>query len=75
MSLVKSKPTLTDAVRQACLSSGRTRRELASSIDCSEAAFSRFLSRERGMSLERLDRLAAVLGLRVVQDAKHRKRK
>lgn len=47
-----------------------SRAELARASGVSEAVLSRFVSGERAMTTRNLDRLSAVMGLRVVADKK-----
>jgi plasmid maintenance system antidote protein VapI len=59
------QPTLTDTLRQAILNAGVSRYAIAQQTGVSEAALSRFVSGERGLTLESVDRLLPVLGLEV----------
>jgi transcriptional regulator with XRE-family HTH domain len=58
---------LSDTIRGAVKASDQTRAEIASGAGIPESALSRFVSSERGISVENLDRLAAHLGLRLVK--------
>jgi transcriptional regulator with XRE-family HTH domain len=54
---------LRNAAREAVRRHGQ--REIARQVGLSEASVSRFLSGERGLSLESLDRLAEVVDVRI----------
>jgi len=61
---------LSHEIRQAALAAlaaGRTATLLARETQMSLAMMSRFLNGKRGLSFQTLDRLAAVLGLRLSQ--------
>jgi transcriptional regulator with XRE-family HTH domain len=58
---------LSETIRAAVKASDQTRAEIASGAGIPESALSRFVSSERGISVENLDRLAAYLGLRLVK--------
>jgi len=60
--------TFLDQVRRAVDESGLGRNELARRLGIDKATMSKFMSHERGIGSETLDRLAVVLGLRVVCD-------
>lgn len=60
---------LSAQVARLCRESGFSNAELARAIGMDKAAFGRVLNGERGFSADKLDRLAAVLGMRVVCDA------
>lgn len=60
--------TLTEQLRQYVEKSGLKRRDIAAKVGLSESLMSRFMSGEAGISLDRLDRLAALLKLRLVCD-------
>ncbi len=62
---MRKKPSLSDQVRSAIDASGKSRYRIAKDLDVSEATLSRFMSRERGLTLTVLDRLAEYLGLRL----------
>jgi len=59
-----SKPRpLSDQFREAIERSGRSRYAICKSLDLDQSAMSRFMSGERGLSLDVLDRLGLLLGL------------
>ena len=58
--------SLSDRLRQAIRDCGTTRYALSKQLGVAESTLSRFLSGERGLTLEVLDKLADVLGLQVV---------
>lgn len=62
----KMPDKITAGVRHAIEGSGLSRYEIAKASGVSEAALSRFMSGERGLTTGTLDRLADVLGLEVV---------
>ena len=55
-----------DQIRDGVRSSGMSRYAICKAIGFNQGAMSRFMSGKGGMSLETLDRLAALLGLTVV---------
>lgn len=67
--------TLTDQLRDAVRRSEVTRYRLSQELGIDQAALSRFVSGERGLSLEAIDKLAAYLGLRLVSDRRPKGRK
>ena len=68
MSKCKPKPTVTDALKVAIERSGLTRYRIAKDTGIDEAALMRFLRGETSLRLDKADRLAAYLGLRLVPD-------
>ena len=61
---------LTDQLRQAIDDCGVTRYRISQDTGIDESTLAKFYNRQRGMSLDSLDRLAEFLGLRVVMDRK-----
>lgn len=59
----KRAASISDQLRHAIESAGVTRYRIAKEVGVSEAALSRFMSGERGLTLSTLDGLAAYLGL------------
>lgn len=57
---------LSDQFRQAVDASGKSRYRIAKETKISQATLSRFMSGERGLSLEYLDKLAELLELKLV---------
>ena len=57
-----------DQVRQAVEESGYGRNQLARMVGMDKSSMSRFMSGERGLSAGAIDKLAAVLKLRVTWD-------
>ncbi len=57
-----------DQIRRAVDASGMSRYAICKAIGFNQGAMSRFMSGKGGLSLEMLDRLAELLGLRVVAD-------
>ena len=68
MSNRKPKPTLTDVLKAAIEQSGVTRYRIAKDTGIDEAALMRFLRGEISVRLDKADRLAAYLGLRLLPD-------
>lgn len=66
---------LSDTIRAAVKASDQTRAEIASGAGIPESALSRFVSSERGISVENLDRLAEYLGLRLEKATKGKRTK
>lgn len=64
-----------DQIRQAIDASEFSRYRIANEIEISQALMSRFMSGERGLSMESLDALAEFLGLRITIEKKIVKRK
>jgi transcriptional regulator with XRE-family HTH domain len=67
--MARKKPrtdSFSDQLRRAVRDCGTTRYALAKQLGTSESTLSRFLSGERGLTLTLLDRLADVLGLRII---------
>jgi transcriptional regulator with XRE-family HTH domain len=55
-----------DQIREAVDASGMSRYAICKAIGLNQGAMSRFMSGKSGMSMAALDRLAELLGLRVV---------
>jgi transcriptional regulator with XRE-family HTH domain len=55
-----------DQIREAVNASGMSRYAICKAIGLNQGAMSRFMSGKGGMSMAALDRLAELLGLRVV---------
>jgi transcriptional regulator with XRE-family HTH domain len=64
---------LLGSLRAAIKSSGQSRYQIAKATGVAESVLSRFMSGERGLSIETAERIAAHLGLEVV--LRRRKRK
>ena len=60
--------TVSESLRQAMLDSGLSAYRLAAESGVNVAAVLRFRSGERSLKLESVDRLAAVLGLKLTKD-------
>jgi len=73
--LVACVKTLTDQLREAVRRSEVTRYRLSQELGIDQGALSRFVSGERGLSLEAIDKLAGYLGLRLVNDRRPKGRK
>jgi transcriptional regulator with XRE-family HTH domain len=64
--------TLTDQIREAIKQSELTAYQICKETGIQNSSMSRFLSGERGLSLAHLDKLAALLGLRIATTRKAR---
>jgi transcriptional regulator with XRE-family HTH domain len=68
MSKSKSKPTMTDVLKAAIKGSGTSRYRIAKDTGILETSISRFMAGETSLRLDKADKLAAYLGLRLVPD-------
>lgn len=66
---------LSDQLRELVRSSGLSMMAVARATEIDQAALSRFLSRQRGLSLASLDRLGAFLDVRVTARKRARRTK
>jgi transcriptional regulator with XRE-family HTH domain len=64
--MAKPHAKLSDQIRQAIVDSGETRYRISKATGINEAAQSKFVHGERGLSLESLDALAEYLHLEIV---------
>jgi hypothetical protein len=64
----KSQSTLTDGLRAAILQSGLTYYRIGKATGIDETNLGRFVRGELSIRLDKADRLAAYLGLRLVQN-------
>jgi plasmid maintenance system antidote protein VapI len=64
---------LLDALRLAVETSGKTRYRLAKESGVSAGQLSRLVNRQRGMTIDTIERLAEYLGLRIKVERKVRK--
>ena len=64
----KQPKLLSDEIRQAAINCGTSQNRLAIAAGMNRATLCRFISGERGLSMEYLDALADVLKLRIVAD-------
>jgi len=67
--VTRKPPTFSDQIRAAIDASGVSRYRICKTACLSEATMSRFMSGKGGLSMEMLDRIGKMLGLRVVADA------
>jgi transcriptional regulator with XRE-family HTH domain len=65
----KKKPSLTDTLRAAIRQSGLTNYRIAKATGIDEANLGRFARGELSIRLDKADKLAAYLGLRLTPDA------
>ncbi len=63
----RKKSTVTEGIRQAVLDSGHSLNEIARQTGVDVGNLSKFVSGQRGLSLEKLDALCKFLGLFVVR--------
>lgn len=61
---------LSDQLRRAIEDSGLTRYRIAQDANINESALCKFFHGERGLSLDAVDKLVEVLGLKLVADDK-----
>lgn len=67
--------SLSDQLRDAIRDSGLSVREIGRRADVDPGQLHRFLGQERGLTTDTLDRIAAALGLRLVEAPRPRRRK
>ena len=72
MPKIQTKP-MSELLKNAIAKSGATRYRIAKDTGIAESALSRFMSGERGLSMEALDLLLEYLGLEVVEMQNRRK--
>jgi transcriptional regulator with XRE-family HTH domain len=65
--MAKKSTNLSDDLRKAIVESGWQQKEIAEAAGIERALLCRFLAGRSGFSMNSLDRLAAVLGLRLVR--------
>ncbi len=68
-----TKKTISDQVRIAIDASGLSRYRIAKELAVSESTISRFMNGKGGLSMEYLDRLGLLLGLKVTSENPTRK--
>ena len=68
MSKSKTKPTLTDVLRNAIEESGLTQYRIADGTGIPATSIMRFVRGETALRLDKADRLVAYLGLQLVPD-------
>jgi transcriptional regulator with XRE-family HTH domain len=68
-----TKQTVSERIRQAIETADVTRYRIAQETGIEESALSRFMSRERGLSMEALDALAEFFGLELVARGKQKR--
>jgi len=64
--MTKKGHRLSDEIRAAIASSELTRQEICKELSLDKGAMSRFMTDKGGLSMEVLDRLAALLGFGIV---------
>jgi len=68
--MAKKRIKLSDQIRQAVENCGQSRYRIAKETGISEPTLSRFISKERGLPMTTLDRLADHLGLNIMAPKK-----
>jgi ribosome-binding protein aMBF1 (putative translation factor) len=58
--------SVSEQIRDAIEHSGMSRYAICKAIEMDQGAMSRFMSGERGLSLEMVDKIGELLGLRIV---------
>ncbi len=71
-SMARRRVTLSDQVRAAVDASGLSRYRICMETDISQAAMSRFMSGQGGLSMKALDRLADFLNLNITTGKRRR---
>jgi predicted transcriptional regulator len=71
----KQRARLSDQIRKAVDASGLSRYRIAKEIGIVESAMSKFMSSKGGLSMEKLDALADLLGLSLAKGNAKSKRK
>ena len=66
-------PLLSEQIRRAVNESGISAKELCRETGIDKAAMSRFRAGKVGLTMENLDKVAAVIGLRIVVDERETK--
>ena len=66
---------LSDQIRQAVVDSKVSRYRISKDTEIDQSVLGKFVSGERGISMETLDVLAEYLGLRIMMDRKPNKRR
>ena len=64
----KSKPTITDVLKAAIEQSGKSRYQISMQTGVMQTSLSRFMRGGTSLRLDKADKLAAYLGLRLVPD-------
>ena len=68
MAMRKKQASLIDQIRQAVEQSGMSRYAISKATGIDQAALSRFVYGERGLTAENLDKLGECLNLKIVVD-------
>lgn len=72
--MAKQAMKLSDQIRQAIEQCGQTRYAIAKTTGIDQSTLSRFVSGERGLPMNTLDRLADHLGLTITMKSRQRRR-
>jgi hypothetical protein len=67
-----SMQTLSEQLREAILNSGVSRYEISKQTKVSQAALSKFILGQRGISTKAMDAVGIFLGLTITRQPKHR---
>ncbi len=70
-----TRKSFSDELRSAIDESGLTRYAICQAAGIDKASMSKFMSGERGLGLESIDKLAELLGLHIVSKRGQRKKK
>ena len=68
-----AKRTLTDQIRKAMETGGKSRYQIAKETGIDEATLSRFIHGKGGLSMDGLDAIGKCLGMRIVTDKLNKK--
>ncbi len=69
------RKSFSDELRTAIDESGLTRYGICQAAGIDKASMSKFMTGERGLGMESIDKLAELLGLHIMSDRGQRKRK
>ncbi len=69
----RGKTSMSDTLKTAIEKSDKSRYQISKDTGIAQSVLSRFMSGERGLSMEALERLFEYLGLEVVEKLKRRK--
>lgn len=70
--MTKKRKSISERIREAIERADVSRYQISNDTGIEESALSRFMSRERGLSMEALDALAEYFGLELVSRGKKR---
>lgn len=73
--MAKQRTKLSDQIRQAVEGCGQTRYAIAKTTGIDQSTLSRFVSGERGLPMQTLDRLADYLELSITMKSQRRRKR